>query len=390
MKSLRRLVLFFVSVFMIGVCFVFTSPAQAISGGDLAVRGQIPSFVGLFQLESQGGYSCGGVLVAPDRVLTAAHCIDELGEDIDLNYVAVGDGSIPELKSWAKQHPYGVTGVVQLPDYKLFDDIYGTVRGDMAVLRLERPVEGAAVAQISDTPIKVGGIYQGFGHGATTNDSSELSDPLKTVKLRNIDSTSCSAKISQNVPGGVAEGTECFEPERVGSEDSVCSGDSGSPLVDAKGHVVAVTSWATNTMKKTYCADRSNPVQAFQDVVRYKQMILDPHLFDLIPATVNSRIPVTTVTADQSLSTPLECRLANGEVPENWKIGITGGSPELVYSAFFGNKKDNPDGKISIPANRKALLLPATWARCDIPQIQVPGAPTGYKTMSSTGNDKNL
>ncbi|WP_394938035.1 S1 family peptidase [Psychromicrobium sp. YIM B11713] len=377
MKSLRLLALLSISLFTVSACFTFASPAYAVRGGTVAEAGQMPAFAGLFKAENDGGYDCGGVLVASDRVLTAAHCVD----DKNPKYISVGDRSIAQLKSWSDQNPYGITGIVHLPNYKILNEgNQQTVQDDMAVLRLERPVEGVSVAQISDTPMKVGAIYQAFGHGVTQGDSPALSDPLKTLKLRNIDSTTCSAKMLQKIPGGM----ECFQPERVASQDSACSGDSGGPLVDAKGNVVAVASWVNATEEEPYCADPLNPVQAFQDVVQYKQMILDPHLFDLIPTTINSRVPVTTVIADSSLSKPIVCRLANGEVPERWKVSISGGDPRGAWIGK-GNKKDNPDGKISISADIIPKLKPADSGRCDVLQTQVPGAPTGYKTVSSVG-----
>lgn len=53
---------------------------KQISYGDKASKDQFPWMVGIF-FSGPNAVFCGGVLVAPDAVLTAAHCLE--GRDVD-------------------------------------------------------------------------------------------------------------------------------------------------------------------------------------------------------------------------------------------------------------------------------------------------------------------
>ncbi len=53
---------------------VLAAPADAIVGGRAAPPGKYPFFA---VLEVDNRFSCGASLVAPDTVLTAAHCVSD-------------------------------------------------------------------------------------------------------------------------------------------------------------------------------------------------------------------------------------------------------------------------------------------------------------------------
>src|SRR5262245_42530172 len=68
---------------LIAVAFcVYVAPAQAVVGGEKIDPADLPWFA------SVGG--CGGTLVAPDRVLTASHCVyGRTPEDIGAAKIAM-------------------------------------------------------------------------------------------------------------------------------------------------------------------------------------------------------------------------------------------------------------------------------------------------------------
>ena len=68
-------------------CKAFARPQPRIVGGDDASPGQFPYFVFL-------DIGCGGTLIAPDVVLTAAHCwIENYKQIIEINRYDLYDDS---------------------------------------------------------------------------------------------------------------------------------------------------------------------------------------------------------------------------------------------------------------------------------------------------------
>lgn len=130
------------------------APAQAMSGGvpvtgdstarwvaTLAPAGDAP-------LLQRAG--CGGVLVAPDRVVTAGHCVDHIDPSrtdvhIDARVLSADPGQVR-----------GIRGVATLPGYRLLPSPAGpdvpdlsSARNDLAVILLDRPVTGVRPLRIA-------------------------------------------------------------------------------------------------------------------------------------------------------------------------------------------------------------------------------------------------
>src|SRR4051812_22906523 len=101
-------------VFMFGA---LVAPAGAVVGGERIAPEAVPWFVGV--------HACGGTLVAPDRVLTATHCVGEMSP-AEVGRVSVGG----DLRT--------VTRVAMHPGFRVRN---GTnYRDDVAIVGLDRPV----------------------------------------------------------------------------------------------------------------------------------------------------------------------------------------------------------------------------------------------------------
>lgn len=105
-----------------------SEPRSLISSNTVGVRGK--------------NFICSGTLVAPNLVLTAAHCVDRAGLIVEFGASETCD------PSFATRH---VTGV-RVPDYR--EDV-DTDRNDVALLKLESPApEGFTPAPLASAEME--------------------------------------------------------------------------------------------------------------------------------------------------------------------------------------------------------------------------------------------
>ncbi|XP_067294579.1 transmembrane protease serine 13b isoform X2 [Pseudorasbora parva] len=212
-----------------------------IIGGNVSAEGQWPWQA---SLHFQGHHTCGGTLVAPDFIITAAHCFpnESPSYQVPSNWkVYIGLVSQLRLPS-----PYYVNQIILHENYDPKTNNY-----DIALLKLARP---ASNIQPVCLPV-FGQTFSpsqlcwttGFGVIRQGDDSSSTSLMAVTVDL--IDSSVCN---SPNVYGGrITENMQCAG-DLKGGRDS-CQGDSGGPLVckaDEQWYLTGVTSWGDGCGKK--------------------------------------------------------------------------------------------------------------------------------------------
>ena len=196
-------------------------PANAIVGGGLASPGEYPWMAAVYLGNPNGGQFCGGTLVRPTVVITAAHCILGLPAPV-ISGVLVGRTTL----NGTGGDMVPAAGYVIHPGWAP-----GANTFDMAAIRLTRPpLPGTASplpwATTADASFfAAGDTATVIGWGATSEGGSG-SNALKEATVPIVSDAQCAETYgvlliaSQHLCAGYPQG---------GTD--TCQGDSGGPLM---------------------------------------------------------------------------------------------------------------------------------------------------------------
>jgi secreted trypsin-like serine protease len=199
----------------------------AVVGGQVAPPGAYPWMVAL----SRG---CGGTLIAPDRVLTAGHCVEDL-RAADMHLFV---GAYKRRKGGYRYDgiPVKAIDVATHPEYKSLDD--GGPANDVAVVRLAGPVPDVPLVRLAS--LEQSSLFGGgaeatvIGWGVTRTDlrNAPLATTLRQGGLRIMSDRGCNRVYGEDngYRPNVMLCARSLDAERR-PNTSPCVGDSGGPLV---------------------------------------------------------------------------------------------------------------------------------------------------------------
>ena len=201
-----------------------------IVGGREAEPGAWPWQVALVahtSSQAYNGFFCGGSIIAPEWVLTAAHCLD--GTDASLIDVLVGTHLLSSNERRIQaDHSF------MHPDFSVF-----TLDGDLGLLHLSVPVTNTAVTLFTpgSTPSTDGaeldymrGTVTGWGNMNPYSWYGVFPDALQEVSLPLIGHEACGSQWGYS-----------FSDKQICAgypvmDKAVCNGDSGGPLLVQKAN----------------------------------------------------------------------------------------------------------------------------------------------------------
>lgn len=189
-----------------------------IIGGTEVTRGRYPYQVALAQDFSGIIFwtGCGGTLIAPGYVLSAAHC----GINTDINLVWIGRHDLED-----SSEEYESINVVEKILHPCYDD--SSLQNDVMILKLESDSTAQVVTyDTGDADTCEGNPVTVMGWGSTTDLNGDTSDVLLEVEVDTVSNSDCCDRW-----GGekITDGMLCAERADKGS----CTGDSGGPLIIA-------------------------------------------------------------------------------------------------------------------------------------------------------------
>ena len=202
-----------------------------VVGGTLASVSEAPWAVALTNTQAAGpnGRWCGAVLVAPDKLVTAAHCmIKPLS-----TYLAVQGRA--ELSDDSTGQVSGISRAWVDPGYSA-----DTGRNDFAVLTLAKPFTGVQVIGLETDPKadRRGAVPTVYGWGDT--DGTGPDDTLQKLAVPDLGDKTCLAN-KEYVANGYTAASNICAGYLTGTGDA-CQGDSGGPLV-LNGRLLGLVSW---------------------------------------------------------------------------------------------------------------------------------------------------
>lgn len=359
-------------------------PESKITGGTNAELSEFPWQVYI----AAGTSACGGSVIGPNWILTAAHCVtDDDGILIDEDDIFVTAGSenpfIPD--------PADIYRAADVIIHEQFNN--ENLENDIALIRLERAVTDATPVKIVTEEDERWGVTDPgvmtwvTGWGITSTTSQDFPDQLQKVQLP-IVTLAQAATVWNDIPP-----TVIMAGYRNGTMDA-CSGDSGGPMVvEVLGEYrqAGIVSWGSRNCN-TYGA--YTRVSLFDDWIYEKTGFIAP----VTPAGISGG----TIICNNQNTSEYTTSFVTGTQSYEWKLypesaGTTTGSllsvsiawsdgfngiAELGYRAITnGTLSEWSRIRINVVEQTRFLTIPEDQVTCENRRVIFNVESEGYQTI---------
>ncbi|KAH8419198.1 hypothetical protein KR222_010420, partial [Zaprionus bogoriensis] len=226
------------------------SQERVVGGYDVPDDEYVPYQISMQYLTRSGKqrHFCGGSLIAANRVLTAAHCVN--GQNASQISVVAGVRDLNDKSGYRSQ----------VQSYEMNEHYEELVTSDIAILKIDPPFELDDTRRVgtidvssselvgADQPVLLTGWGSVFHFG--TGPFAKYPTVLQKLAYKTLSNDKCRQTMTQLTD------TEICALERFGK--GACNGDSGGPLVMGSGETlkqVGVVSYGT-----AFCASNSPDV----------------------------------------------------------------------------------------------------------------------------------
>jgi len=207
-----------------------------IVGGNPTTIEQVPYII---SMQRFGAHRCGGIILNPTKILTAAHCTVLIAA----NTLSIRAGSTFSQQDVGQL--IQVALVINHPSYNPF-----TLNNDVSIMRLESALNfapagvGAIGMPVQGAGTAAGTMSRVSGWGAVCEGCAG-SAQLQYVDVPIITNAECNSLYS----GGITDGMICAGFTQGGRD--ACQGDSGGPLT-AGNQVIGVVSWGQGCARPNF------------------------------------------------------------------------------------------------------------------------------------------
>lgn len=314
-----------------------------IIGGEPAPVGIYPwiASISLAGAAPRDGHFCGGAFIAPDWVITAAHCVYK--------------DAANKIQVLGNTNSLSEGGTIYPVDRVIIHEKYDadTSDYDVALLRVSKRFSARTIpllaAAESERLAEPGGLGVVAGWGMTA-EGTEVADALRHVTVQIHSNKVCNGLASYS--GAVTDQMLCAGFAQ-GGKDS-CQGDSGGPLIvsDRNGsfYQAGIVSWGEG-------CGRLNKFGVYTRVSSIQPWVADRLAGRPVVASAPARATPSTPTEPARESAP-RSRAPEAASPPRLKSGVASNSRAQAPKASKAQKKKSAESKADKKGKKKSAKRP--------------------------------